>query len=159
MKQNNLLDEMQDQKRLQIESRGLWIAYFGIALVILVQAALGGENLWRNLAGELAVLFVVACYLLPNYIRHGIWSTRWKPTLKTNLLVSGAAGLLVAVYQGIISYVRYEKLAGSVATAIFMFLITGALTMLLLTLCAQLYKRRVQKLENPTGDDGDSPNL
>ncbi|MEG1995841.1 MAG: DUF6773 family protein [Bacilli bacterium] len=153
MKRSNLLDEMQEKKRLQIESRGLWVAYFGIVLVILVQYMLGDKTLLRNIAGELVVLFAVACYLVPNYIKHGIWSTKWKPTLKTNLIISSITGLLVAVSKGVVSYVRYGKLAGSMATAAFVFLSTGALIMLVLTICAQIYKRRVQKLENPTEDN------
>lgn len=39
----NLLDEMQEQKLLQLESRGFWIVWWGLLLSILVQRGLGAS--------------------------------------------------------------------------------------------------------------------
>lgn len=159
MKRKKILDEMQDQKRLQIESRGLWVAFYGLVLMALVQSALIGDPQLRLRAnaGEIVLLIALAVYLLPCYIRNGIWSTTLKPTFKTNLIISCAAGFAAGLFWGILSYIRYGKLTGSFATAAFVFFGTVVPCMLLLTLFSWMYKHRLQKLENAPEDGADKP--
>ncbi len=49
-KQNskNNLDEMQEQTLLKIESRGMWIAFYGLVLSLLVHVLIGGEQVGRS---------------------------------------------------------------------------------------------------------------
>lgn len=54
MKSKNILDEMQDQKRLKIESFGLWIAYFSLAASIFVQVVITRESILRTIAATLS---------------------------------------------------------------------------------------------------------
>lgn len=148
MKSKNILDEMQDQKRLKIESFGLWIAYFSLAASIFVQIVITRESILRTIAGELIILLVLGIYCIVNYIKQGLWSTTTKPSFKTNCIPSACAGLIVALFGGGISYVRIDNLIVSIAIALSAFLIIFALCLGLLTLCAQLYKRRIKKLED-----------
>ena len=37
MKRRNNLDEMQEQKLLHIESRGYWLAFWGLAAALIIQ--------------------------------------------------------------------------------------------------------------------------
>lgn len=152
---------MQEQKRLLIESRGLWVAFYGLALMVLVQSALIGDiqlRLRAN-AGEITLLIVLAVYLLPCYIRNGIWSTRQKPRFKTNLILSCAVGFAGGLFWGILNHVRYGKLSGSITTFVFVFFGTVVPAMLLLTLFSWLYSRRMQKLENAPEDRADIPQM
>ena len=61
----NRLDERQEQKMLQIEHNGCWIAFWGLAISLFVGCCLGLE--WRNLVGEwivfmgLSIYIVIAC--------------------------------------------------------------------------------------------------
>lgn len=148
MKRKNILDEMQEQKRLKIESNGLWIGYFGLTAAVLVQALIMQGSQFRTIAGELIILLVLAIYLVPCYLKHGIWSTTYKPSFKLNCFASLFAGLVVGILLFIRTYLRYGKLAGSVATAVFFAGFIFAVCIALLTLCAWLYNRRVKKVED-----------
>lgn len=159
MKHKNILDEMQEQKRLQIESNGLWIAFFGLTAIIIMKSLLYQEFQFRMVVGEFSIILILAIYLIPNYIKYGIWSTRRKPTFQSNLCLSILAGLVVGLPKGITTYFEYHKPAGSIATAIFMIGSTCALCMALLTLCTRLYNNHIKKLENvpeDTPEDGEN---
>lgn len=157
MKRKNILDEMQEQKRLQIESNGFWIAFFGLAVVIVAQSVFQKGFSFQTVSGEFTVLVVLAIYTIPAYLKYGIWSTRHKPSFKTNCILSVIGGLIAALPRGITSYFEYGKLAGSIATAIFLFGFTFALILSLATLCTWLYNRRVRKLEDAPEDTEDVP--
>ncbi len=59
----NNLDEMQEQSLLKIESRGMWMAYYGLTLSILIQAFFGGEQTVRSIAGECILLLILSVYV------------------------------------------------------------------------------------------------
>ena len=46
------LDEMQEQKLLKIERNACWLAFWGLAAVLVVQVITIGDNLWNSIAGE-----------------------------------------------------------------------------------------------------------
>ena len=49
-KEKNRLDEMQEQKMLQIEHNGCWLAFWGLGIVLIVQRCLGVD--FRYVAGD-----------------------------------------------------------------------------------------------------------
>lgn len=142
---NNNLDEMQEQKLLKIEHNGFWIAFWGLAAAVVLQALVGGYP--DHIMGEVAVLLIISLYMLFGCLKNGIWDRRLKPNLKTNLLLSLAAGLFI----GIFFWLRLGKwlvnplhlLTASAIAGIFTFFLTlGALT-----LCSAIYKKRRSRLD------------
>lgn len=160
-KRKNNLDEMQEQKLLKIEHYGVWFAFWGLLAAIMVQVVLATDvkSLFRNIVGEWLVFMCLAIYLLISCLINGIWDRRLKPNFKTNILASLLSGTVCGVIFFASSYYKYAKLAGSVATGIFMFVEVFVLTLGALTVTAFIYKKRVQKLEaedKSTSDDAEN---
>lgn len=149
-KRKNNLDEMQEQKLLRIEHNGIWLAFWGLLIAILIQSEMGGENRSYNIIGELVVFFVLDLYILVACMKNGIWDRKLQTNTKTNIIGSLIAGVVVGLLNFISSYLRYHKLLGSIATGIVMLSMTAVLTFVVLSTCASIYKKRLKKLE---GDD------
>lgn len=149
----NNLDEMQEQSLLKIESHGMWMAYYGLVALILVQAFFGGEQAVHCIAGECILLFILSVYVCAACLRKGIWSRGLKATPKTNAVVSIISGLIVGVFWGVRSYLSYRKIVGSVAVCVCCTVLTFAVTFALMTVCVAAYKKKKQSLECETGPD------
>ena len=145
-KKKNNLDEMQEQKLLKIEHTCCWIGFWGLVAAILIQTLCGQGDI-AYLAGELAVLAGMAIYMSAACLRHGIWDRTLKPTWQTNLVTSVVAGMVVGLVWFFVSYYRYHKLFGSLATFAFMFLSTLAICYVFLSVYTRLYKRRRKQLD------------
>ncbi|MDD6069498.1 MAG: hypothetical protein PUC12_01610 [Clostridiales bacterium] len=145
-KMTNNLDERQELKLLKIEHNGCWLAFWGLLIVILVQQVMGNGSV-KNLAGEWIVFMCLALYLSIGCMKNGIWDRRLKPNFRTNAIASSIAAFAMGVIWFVISYNNYHKLAGSIATGVFMFLCTGFLCLAMLTISSRIYKKRVEKLE------------
>lgn len=150
-KRKNNLDEMQEQKLLRIEHNGVWFAFWGLLVAILIQSLNGGVSEFRNIIGELVVFLGLDLYLLVACMKNGIWDRRLRANTKTNIIVSLVGGMVVGLLHFISSYLKYHKLLGSIATGIIMLSMTAILTFIVLSACASIYKKRVKKLE----EDGD----
>lgn len=144
MKKNNL-DEMQEQKLLQIEHTGFWLTFTCLLIAIMVQGILGAG--FFGILGETLSLLVVSIYVAVSCTKNGIWDRRFKPDSKTNLLFSLAAGIFIAIFT-------YFHIASRVETswyAVIACLIAAAFVFSLcfaaLSLCAVLYKKRRKKLD------------
>ncbi len=57
----NDLDEMQEQTLLKIESRGFWLAFYGLTVAILIQLFIG--NAPTLIAGESVLLLILCGYV------------------------------------------------------------------------------------------------
>lgn len=148
MKKKNNLDEAQELKMLQIEHNAYQIAFWGLIAAILIQQILGaGSGEIRSTLGELAVFLTMCLYVIIASLKYGIWDRTFKPTRKTNLLLSLAAGTVLGLFWFASSYHNYHKLIGSIATGVFIFLATAVWTYLALAFTSKLYKNRVKKLE------------
>ena len=150
MKSN--LDERQEMQLLQIEHRGFWFAFWALAISLLIQTGMGIDG-FRTIAGEFIVFMLLAIYMVIACIKNGIWDRKLKQTKKTNILASIIAGIIVAVFYFAITYYRYHKVYGSMATAIIMFVSTMILCYILLSLSVKLYQRSVNKIESAIEDD------
>lgn len=144
IKRKNNLDEMQEQKLLKIEHNGMWLAFWGLFITITVQSILDKGNS----AGECIVLMCLCIYTLGACLKNGIWDRKLKANNKTNLIVSIIASILMGGVFFISSYLKYEKLLGSIATGIFIFGSIFVLTFISLTICSTIYKKRVKKIED-----------
>ena len=136
---NNKLDEMQEQKLLAIEHNGCWLAFWGLLLALLIQAATGAD--FRALAGEWILFMALAVYLGFACMHAGIWDRRLEMNFKTNLVVSLAAALIAGLFLGLFVYARYRMPQGSLATG----LIAAAVTFVLCLASLQLTARAVRK--------------
>ena len=83
----NLLDEMQEQKLLKVESRSFWLMWWSLLIAMLVQRILGGATA-KELAGEWIVFMIACLYSLVECLRNGIWDRHFRATLGANLLGS-----------------------------------------------------------------------
>ena len=149
-KYENQLDEMQEQKLREIEHKGMWLAYFGLLLAIVVQMVIYPAGVWRYMAGEFIVFMLLYLYLLWQCIKNGIWDRRLKADKKTNFLLSLGAGLVTALLFGVLSFVRYGSAAVALLTFASLFVFTAALCFAALSISAAAYKRERRRLD---GDD------
>ena len=144
MKKSNL-DEMQEQKLLQIEHTCCWLAFWGLVTAMVIQVVTGGSL--REIAGETVIVFLLSGYLCFNCLRLGIWDRHLKPDLKTNLVSS----LLTGGFIGVFSFFRFRGQITDpnrlcIACLISGFVTFGA-TMLLLSVTAVIQKKRREKLD------------
>jgi len=151
MRKNNL-DEMQEQKLLNIEHNGCWLAFWGLLIAMAAQMLLFGPDA-RILAGEWIVFMVLAFYLAIACMRAGIWDRRLQMNFRTNLLVSAVAGLAAGLFCGVFIYLRYEMARASLFSAAVMAVSTFLLCLLVLTLAIRSTKKRQEALEKEPEED------
>ncbi len=140
MKQNlfgtllkNKLDERQEQELLRIEHRGFWVLY--IALIVLYLAEMFQQSDPFCTGLTFVILIGISVYTGVACMRRGIWGRYYsKPSLAKNLLVSLAAGLVVAVFALAVS--AKEGLMELDPTISFLIAAAGGLFTLLLCLAS-----------------------
>lgn len=149
----NNLDEMQEQKLLHIEKNCFWFLYIMLAAVILIQLLMGKTR--GELTGELSCFLAVSLVMVVSCIRNGVWDRRLKADAGTNLRLSLAAAVAVAVFNLIFCYVNsYIKYGLSQVLLIMAFpaVLTFLCTLLLLSVSSSLYKKRARRLEEDSED-------
>ena len=72
----NQLDEMQERTMLTIESRGFWLVWSLLLVVLLGEGLLGFTM--REMAGTWAVFMIGCVYIVAACLRAGLWSRRIK---------------------------------------------------------------------------------
>ena len=68
------LDEQQERKLLEIESRGCWLVFWGLLLALIVESMVIKDS--RAIIGEWILFMGLALYLGISCIRAGIWDRR-----------------------------------------------------------------------------------
>lgn len=92
----NQLDEMQEHTMLTIESRGFWLVWSLLLVVLLVEGLLGFTM--REMAGTWAVFMIGCVYIIAACLRAGLWSRRIKNNTGTNVLFSLACAAVIGVF-------------------------------------------------------------
>lgn len=92
----NQLDEMQERTMLTIESRGFWLVWSLLLVVLLGEGLLGFTM--REMAGTWAVFMISCVYIVAACLRAGLWSRNIKATIGANLVGSLIAGAVVGVF-------------------------------------------------------------
>ncbi len=156
-KKNNL-DERQEEALLRTESKGFWLAYWLLMVVILIEAVVGttpfGEQI-PTMAGEWIVFMVMCVYVLSRCMKDNVWDRRLKPNFKTNLLLSLGAGAVIGVVcicmllvNGITDVIDLLIAFGAG------FVGTAGLCLIALSICAAAYKKKRAQLEaEEAGED------
>ena len=141
-KKKPVLDEREMLELYRVEHFGFWLIYGLLCAAVLVQLLMGAEI--AQMAGELAVVILSSVAMVIANVRHGIWDTDSRPSVKGNAMYALAAGLCVCVVLAIVSGSIPAALAAGVGTAAICF---AALT----TLMRYMQKRQAQQekeLEN-----------
>ena len=89
------LDERQERTLLEIESRGFWLAFWGLLAGMAVEMVIYGFD-FGHIAVEWAVFMVMAIYVAASCARNGIWDRRLKLNAATNLVMSLIGGAAMA---------------------------------------------------------------
>lgn len=149
------LDEMQEQKLLQIEGNCFWILYWALFASVVIQVVFLGAGP-KEAVPELICFLGISFYMVGGCARNGIWDRRFKPDRKTNLLFSIAAGVIVSLFQLISYWVKpdsWYSLEGLVFAMGFTGVFTFAATFLLMSVSAMATRKRRNALENESDED------
>ena len=143
----NRLDEMQEQKLLQIEHNGCWLAFWGLLIALFVQIFLYGRD-FERIAGEWTVFMCLAVYIVVSCLKNGIWDRRLAPVPDVNLKSSLTAGGISGLIFGIITYREYQKAWGAAATGVVIAMLVFASCFAGLSVLSYFYRERTERLEN-----------
>ena len=142
----NQLDEMQEHTMLTIESRGFWLVWSLLLVVLLVEGLL--DFTMREMAGTWAVFMISCVYIVAACLRAGLWSRNIKATIGANLVGSLIAGAVVGVFVFIKMSAYDAPLSIMLAGAGIAAGTTFVLALVVLQLCSAAYKKRHEQLEN-----------
>ncbi len=131
------LDEMQENKLLKIEGRGVWLAFWCLFGAIVIQFCIG--TTLSELAGELFSFIPLAIYITVACIKNGIWTRNTKPTTKSNAFLSFIPMVVIGVVFLLRSYIT--------TTVIFMLAVYIG-CFLLLEIASKAYANKRNKLDN-----------
>ena len=145
------LDEQQERRLLEIESRGCWLAFWGLLAALVAEALLIKDS--RAILGEWILFMGLALYLAISCSRAGIWDRRLDMSRRTCALVSLIAALCAAIFMFGFTFIRYQKPVGSLYAGAIMGLSTFALCYLALRLAARATKKRLKALEAEPEDE------
>lgn len=143
----NNLDEMQEQKLLQLESRGFWLIWWALLAAMAVQLLVYGVEAYHLLLGEWAVFMLSSVYMTAACIKQGLWDRKLKPNFRTNLLISLVAAVVTGGFMGVYSYRSFGAAEAACWTVALVGGCTFVLCLLALSLSAAAYKKRRQKLD------------
>ena len=142
----NQLDEMQERTMLTIESRGFWLVWSLLLVVLLVEGVLGFTA--REMAGTWGVFMIGCAYIVVACLRAGLWSRNIKATIGANLVGSLIAGVVIGVFTFVKMSAYDAPLSILLVSAGIAAAITFVLALVVLQLCSAAYKKRHEQLEN-----------
>ena len=146
-KMNNNLDERQEQALSKIAEKGFWLLFWGMFASIILQFVLKCEV--KSILINLAVFVLVSIYFVFRCTKAGIWDRYLKPNFLTNLIISIITGGFVSLLITYIAYTQWESTTAGIVISAVLYggvAIVGALS--LLSIFAEVYKKRVRDLEN-----------
>ena len=148
-------DERELQEFMRIERIGFWTMFYGVAIAIVVQSMLPGAR-QRDMAGEFVLLLAGGVVAVVGYARNGLWSPRFKMSVKSNLIISLAAGVIVAgIAAARIALFDVPTLWPFVPTVLFQFALTFVVAFGVSAILKALVKKRRTKLEAEVEDAGE----
>lgn len=157
-KAKNNLDERQEQALLKSESKGYWLAYWLLLIVVLAQMILQPMGLADKIPAMLPewIVFMVLCvYMMVRCSKDNVWDRRLKPDFKTNLLLSLLAGAVISVLCFVMVYVNAREFTAALIGAGCGFFVTSVLCLVALSILAASYKKRRAQLEKDEAEDGE----
>lgn len=150
LRKNNL-DEQQERKLLEIESRGFWLAFWGLLIALIVQSFVMKSI--GMVIGEWIIFIILAIYIALSCSRAGIWDRRLDMSRKTLFCVSIIAALCAAAFMFGFIFLRYHDVITSLYAGAFAALASFVFCLIALTLAARATKRRQDKLNAEPEDE------
>lgn len=149
----NNLDEMQEQKLLHIERDAFWLLYFLIVLDLIVKCVLG-KSRWEVLSEALCFI-IVSIVMVSRCIKNGIWDRKIGADSRSNMVLSAIAGIIVAVVNIPVYYwnAGNQFTPGLLAAMLISGIFTFILAFFFISVCAGLYKRKKNQLEEEEDED------
>jgi len=114
-----VLDEREMLEMYRAEHFGLWLMYGLLCAAILVQMLMGAKM--QQMAGEMIVLTISSVAMVIANVRHGIWDTTSRPSMRGNAGYSVGAGVCVSVLLSVIKGNLSAALIAGVCTALLVF--------------------------------------
>ena len=147
-KSKNMLDEMQDRKLLKIEEFGFWLVFWVLFAVILLQALMGATL--KELAGEIAALFAASVYIAFSSLKNGLWTRKYTPTFKTDVIASVLASVIFGILNAVRAFVILKNPVELGAVVQIAALCVGVfiLCFALMEVFRLIYKKRRGKLDD-----------
>ena len=153
MKKKNNLDEHQELELLKIEHNGCWFAFWGLLASMIIQAFIFDLDA-KLLAGEWVVFMALALYLAIACLKKGIWDRHLKATTSTSLIASGIAGIVMAVFNGLLMIKRNPEFP---ITSLILGIGIGVFTFVLCFIAMEIsrvsYLKKQKKLEEEPEED------
>lgn len=144
------LDEQQERKLLEIESRGFWLAFWGALAVMVVNGIFIQEPI--AIISSWILFMTLAIYVGFSCIRAGIWDRKLDMSSKTCLLISIIAAVSVGAFMFIFVFLRSNKIQGSIAAGALSMAVTFCLCYVALLVTAKAVKKRQDELNTEPDD-------
>ncbi len=142
----NNLDEMQDQKLLKMEEYGFWIMFWALAIAIVVQLIIGST--FKEVIGEIAVLFIGSIYIAVTSLKNGLWTRTSTPSMKGNAITSIVPAVLIAAIH-IIKMIRSESFnTSNVLVTVAIMVAVYVACFAILEAFRAMYKKRRSELDD-----------
>ncbi len=138
------LDEMKEKKIKTYESRNLWVLTWALLIVIIYQSVMGKD--FDAIKGEVIVLLLSCVYMMYYSMKLNVWSSFFKPSLKSNLLLSLIGGFV----GGVIAILRILLAGHEIILQYFLIpcATTFILTFALLSFTSFFFIKKEKELEN-----------
>lgn len=144
-KKKNKLDELQERKLLEIESRGFWIAFWGLFVIVCLQF-LPISDTYTNIATWL--LFMgIATYTAVASVHAGIWDRKMEMNVGTCIVVSLVSSIVPAIIMVAILFARSHKILGSIGCGIISMPFSFALILAVMLIGLHATKKRRAELD------------
>ncbi len=140
----NKLDEMQEQKLVKAEAKNFWFLYWLLFASIIIQLIIN-PNL-KSILAEFVVLLASSIYCVFSSLKINIWSRSFKPSLKSNILLSCLSGFIATAITILNIYIQSGAFAPKYQ--IFTFILTFILSFTLLTITSKIFNKNEDKVEN-----------
>lgn len=140
----NKLDEMQEQKLTKIEAKNFWVLYWLLFASIIIQLIINPN--FKSILPEFILLLISSAYLVFSCLKVNVWSRSFKPSLKSNILLSCLGGFIATIIQILSIYIQHGIFAPQYQ--IFTFILTFALSFTLLSIASKFFNKKENIIEN-----------
>ena len=144
------LDEQQERKLLEIESRGFWLAFWGALAVLVINGLLVQEPI--AIISSWIFFMALAIFVGISCVRAGIWDRKLDMSSRTCLLMSIISAASVGAFSFLFVYLQSKKVTGSLAVGVLSMVVTFCLCYAALIVTAKAVKKRQDEL-NAEPDD------
>lgn len=147
------LDELQKQILSRIESRGFWIAFWGILILLIVQMIFANNII--SVISSWLLFMVLAIYEAVSCLKAGIWNSSLYISKKRNAVISSVVAICMGVFQFILVSQREESTYKTIIVLVSVIAVTFFLCFSAIIIIAKAVKKRRDKLDAEPNDTMD----